>query len=134
MSLIWKLSYLDGEAGECLFSKLSLTEAMCNACFKKLKMSNRGPANLKDHLSAHSEYLKKFQEMEAVEQSKKKAMKDGLANNAEVKSMLQSCRPLVSHFNHSNLANERLEEEQVNSQLPAQIQSFVSSVVVVIPV
>uniref|UniRef100_A0A915E3Q8 BED-type domain-containing protein n=1 Tax=Ditylenchus dipsaci TaxID=166011 RepID=A0A915E3Q8_9BILA len=81
---------------------------MCNACFKKLKMSNRGPANLKDHLSAHPEYLKKFQEMEAVEQSKKKATKDGLAKFVIRGAEAQRALRLVRQYVENNFANPEL--------------------------
>jgi hypothetical protein len=79
MSLLWKIA-LDGEeSNRLLFIKLSATEAECNACQKRIKLSNRGPANLKDHLSAHPTYQKKLQQMEEEENTKKDAMKQGMA-------------------------------------------------------
>ena len=78
MSLIWRIT-LDEEAGGLLFTKLSPTEIECNECKRKILTKNRGPANVKAHLATHPHYQLKFEQMEKAEESKKGAMKRGLA-------------------------------------------------------
>jgi hypothetical protein len=79
MSLLWKIQLYVEEVGQFLFKKLSQTEAECNACHQKIKLSNRGTSNLKSHLAKHPVYLKKFDQLEKAEESKTEAMQQGLA-------------------------------------------------------
>lgn len=44
-------------------------------------------------------------------------VRNSLFKSPEVKEVLQKCRKLVGHFNHSNLAYDRLEDEQIKEQL-----------------
>uniref|UniRef100_A0A915D966 Transposase n=1 Tax=Ditylenchus dipsaci TaxID=166011 RepID=A0A915D966_9BILA len=43
---------------------------------------------------------------------------NSLFKNAEIKLLLESCRKLVGHFNHSFLAKDRLKKEQISAMLP----------------
>uniref|UniRef100_A0A915ETU0 Uncharacterized protein n=1 Tax=Ditylenchus dipsaci TaxID=166011 RepID=A0A915ETU0_9BILA len=78
MSLIWKLSYLDGEAVNASF-EIVADRSHVQCVFQEAEDEQSRTGKSEGSSICASEYLKEFQEMEAVEQSKKKAMKDGLA-------------------------------------------------------
>jgi hypothetical protein len=55
MSVIWKIG---------LFSKVSASEAKCEACQKKIKITNHGTNGLFVHAKTHPEYAAKLKEIE----------------------------------------------------------------------
>jgi translation elongation factor EF-1alpha len=54
MSLLWEIG---------LYKKLSKTEAECQVCNRKLKLSNGSTGGLKIHLKIHPEYAEKYKNL-----------------------------------------------------------------------
>uniref|UniRef100_A0A915DH03 HAT C-terminal dimerisation domain-containing protein n=1 Tax=Ditylenchus dipsaci TaxID=166011 RepID=A0A915DH03_9BILA len=96
-----------------------------------LKLSYRSLQALKAHLPSHAEYAKKVAELESKNQEKviaqretmeahfgKSQVTSAIGEDKTIKEILEKCRRLVGHFNHSNQAKDRLREEQEREEAP----------------
>uniref|UniRef100_A0A915CT48 Uncharacterized protein n=1 Tax=Ditylenchus dipsaci TaxID=166011 RepID=A0A915CT48_9BILA len=123
MSLLWKLKLDGDEPGRLLFNKLSSTESECNACAKKIPTSN------KDYkFESASPETSAIQRATGRDGESRSSEEGGHAKGLQqfvikgtgrqCEGMLEACRKLVGHFNHSTLAKDRLKDEQKSARLP----------------